>query len=94
MAKEKAAPRAINLKKVSSAGHGHVKAIRQGSEYGPENDDGLAEITIKHGKDPKNNVKGGLVSSHDVKTSRVHIPQDKARGLKIGQKVRIHLEHC
>lgn len=86
--------RSIDLKKISSAGHGHVKAIRQGSEYGPENvDDGLAEITIHHGPKTKPTEKKGM-DYHSPKRSTVHVSADQAKKLKIGQKVRIHLENC
>jgi hypothetical protein len=91
--------RSINVKKISSAGQGHVKAIRQGSEYGPENlDDGLAEITIHHGPKPKAGKSSAISkSSYDhpsPKRSTVHVSADQAKNLKIGQKVRVHLEHC
>lgn len=82
----------LGFKKLGSihAGAGHVKAIRMGSEYGPEGaDDGLAEITVHHGKaKPFNSAK----IPHDTKTSRVHIPAEHAKKLKIGQRVKVHLE--
>lgn len=85
--------RSINVKKISSAGTGHVKAIRQGSEYGSDNsDDGLAEITIHHGAKTKPEKKG--MDYNSPKRSTVHVSADQAKNLKIGQKVRVHLEHC
>jgi hypothetical protein len=89
--------RSIDFKKISSAGHGHVKAIRQGSEYGPDGtDDGLAEVTVQHGpkKKPSSSISKSSYDHAPTKRSTVHVSADAAKKLKIGQKVRIHLENC
>jgi hypothetical protein len=92
----KAAPQSINFTKIASAGHGHVKSIREGSEYGDVDDSGLAEVTVHHGpkEKPKPTKSNQAMPYKESKTSRVHIPAAHAKKLKIGQKVRIHLEGC
>lgn len=93
-----AAKKGATFKKVGNinAGHGHITGIRQGSSYGGDtlDDSGLAEVSIRHGAKPKPpSVKKrdyGMIRP-DVKTSSVHIPADEAKGLKIGQRVKVSL---
>lgn len=77
------------------AGYGHVKAIRMGSEYGPEGaDDGMAEITVHHGPKPKPSRNKGFSKPEpykETKTSRLHIPHEEAKELRIGDRVRVSL---
>jgi hypothetical protein len=97
----KATKKGASLKKVGNihAGFGHVASVRMGSEYSSDglDDSGMAEVAVHHGpkpKPPKNNARGGLMATgpyKEKKISRVHIPHEEARELKIGDRVRVTL---
>lgn len=76
-------------KKGTHTGGGTVMGISHGSEYDDDADD-HAEVTIRHGAAPKRS--NGPTIGKSPKRSRVHVPGNVARGLKVGQKVRIHIE--
>lgn len=86
-----------NLRKVGNihAGFGHVKSIRMGQEYGNDSvDDGMAEISVMHGPKPKPSSNKNFSKPEpykETKTSRVHIPHEEAKELKIGDRVRVTL---
>jgi hypothetical protein len=99
--KEPPAPKkGATLKKTGSihAGYGHVASIRQGDEYPMDSaaeDDGMAEISIHHGPKPKvlsESERNKPRPYKARKTSRVHIPAEEARDLKIGDRVRVSLQ--
>lgn len=84
--------RRVGFKKKPGISHlaGTVKEIRMGSEYGPPDADAdtVAHVTVSHGRrKPKD--------KHDYppeRTSHFHMAAEAARKLKIGQKVRVHVE--
>ncbi len=87
--------RAVPFKKVGSihAGAGKITSIRAGSEYNDSPDDGLSEISIRHGAEPKPSESNqGPLGYHERKSSKVHIPHADAKKLKIGQRAKIHIE--
>ena len=74
---------------------GTVKHISMGDRYGESRRKGMAEITVQYGEDPKPAKKGkGLqcVPCDMPERSSISVPIALAKGLSIGDRVRIRVE--
>jgi hypothetical protein len=92
-------PKRLGLTKVGSgaAGTGKVKEIRMGSRYGSRPDDGLATVSIQFG-DPEKPKPAKKTSDHcspcdyvEPKISEIYVEASVAKGLSIGQKVKVSI---
>ena len=79
---------ALTLRKLSHHTTGHVRAIHVGSDYDDEPTN-LARVLIQHGE--RKQAKGGHPAP-SPRRSEIYVPHHVARKLKVGQKVRLHIE--
>lgn len=83
----------IGLKKKGGGAHGigEVTELRDADEY--EGGDHV-HVEVRHGAIPKKKDGSRDHSKPSPATTRLKLPRELAKGLRIGGKVRIHVEPC
>ena len=69
---------------------GEIVHIEQGERYSGEAQTDRARITIRHGSRKKSGKKG-IPDSIDEKRTELHLKPHQIKGLKVGDRVSIHL---